>query len=165
MEGLTEHHYLAKMEQPSLYPTVQWQTPGQVIPIGAWSFMRSDSARREGTNHVLTSDTHTPSDGDGLGTKTQRSWFMVDVPQETTQGWQEQHFDEDTDTGKWWAGVMHGVPHCTHRGGVAICSLIQTSNLMKCYSKWDSGLTRFDGKVHLSIYCIEETKLSGKPSC
>lgn len=29
-----------------------------------------------------------------------RGPFMVDVPQETTQGWQEQHFDEDMDTGK-----------------------------------------------------------------
>lgn len=70
MEGLTKYHYLEKKEQPSLFPPAWWQCPGQVIPIGAWSFMRSDNARGEGTNLVLRSETHPPSkcDGDALGT-------------------------------------------------------------------------------------------------
>lgn len=74
---------------------------------------------------MLRSETHTPpkSDGDGLGMKAQRSCSVVGVPQETAQGWEEQHFGEGMGPGKGWARVPMEC-HTTHWGGAAIYSLI-----------------------------------------
>lgn len=51
--------------------------------------------------------------------------------------------------------VVDGVVHLTDKR-VFMCFLIQKSNLTKFNSNCDSGLTRFDGKVHLIVYCIED---------
>ena len=63
-------------------------------------------------------------------------------------------------------GVADGVMHFTHMREVAICLLIQNSDLTEFDNKCNSGLTRFNGKVHLIIYCIEDKvrqKCQGDP--
>lgn len=49
-----------------------------------------------------------------------------------------------------------GVMHYIHKREVAISLLIQNSNLIKLDGKRNSGLTRFDDKVHVVIYCRKD---------
>lgn len=52
------------------------------------------------------------------------------------------------------------VEHFTSKREVAMYLLISSSNLTKIGSNCDSGLTRFDGRVHLIIYCLERVRKS-----
>lgn len=157
MKGLTKHHHLEKKEQASLYPTVGWQSPGQVIPTGAWSFgevaMAGEKAQIMCRDLTLTL---LQSDGNGLGTWAKSSCSVVNVPQETTQGWEEQHLGEGMGTGKGPDGVPH---YPLGRSSNIFIDLNHQLNESKCDSKWGSFLTRFDGKylLHRGNKTVRET--------